>query len=91
MILNDVNPFANAQAEEITNSNINMENEDMSDVLKEQVEELKAELATAKEAAKVLGFQRLRDSLFPTLDKLLDASKLLKKNWSRNKNYVVKK
>jgi hypothetical protein len=52
VILNDVNPFANAQAEEITNSNINMENEDMSDVLKEQVEELKAELATAKEAAK---------------------------------------
>ena len=47
--------------------------------------------SAAKEAAKVLGFQRLRDSLFPTLDKLLDASKLLKKNWSRNKNYVVKK
>ena len=54
VILNDVNPFANAQAEEITNSNINMENKDMSDVLKEQVEELKAELATAKEAAKAL-------------------------------------
>ena len=54
VILNDVNPFANAQAEEITNSNINMENEDMSDVLKEQVEELKAELVTAKEAAKAL-------------------------------------
>ena len=47
--------------------------------------------SAAKEAAKVLGFQRLRDSIFPTLDKLLDASKLLKKNWSRNKNYVVKK
>ena len=47
--------------------------------------------SAAKEAAKVLGFQRLRDSLFPTLDKLLDASKLLKNNWSRNKNYVVKK
>ena len=54
VILNDVNPFASAQAEEITNSNINMENKDMSDVLKEQVEELKAELATAKEAAKAL-------------------------------------
>ena len=54
VILNDVNPFANAQAEEITNSNINMENKDMSDVLKEQVEELKAELATAKEATKAL-------------------------------------
>ncbi len=47
--------------------------------------------SAAKEAAKVLGFQRLRDSNFPTLDKLLDASKLLKNNWSRNKNYIVKK
>ena len=52
VILNDVNPFEGAQAEQITNSSINMETEDMSDVLKEQVEELKAELATAKEAAK---------------------------------------
>ena len=47
--------------------------------------------SAATDAAKVLGFQRLRDSLFPTLDKLLDASKLLKTNWSRNKNYVEKK
>ncbi len=52
VILNDVNPFEGAQAEQITNSSINMETEDMSDVLKEQVEELKAELVTAKEAAK---------------------------------------
>ena len=54
VILNDVNPFEGAQAEQITNSSINMETEDMSDVLKEQVEELKAELVTAKEAAKAL-------------------------------------
>ena len=47
--------------------------------------------SAATDAAKILGFQRLRDSLFPTLDKLLDASKLLKTNWSRNKNYVEKK
>lgn len=54
VILNDVNPFEGAQAEQITNSSINMETEDMSDVLKEQVDELKAELVTAKEAAKAL-------------------------------------
>jgi chromosome segregation ATPase len=54
VILNDVNPFEETQAEEISNSSINMENKDMSDVLKEQVEELKAELVTAKEAAKAL-------------------------------------
>ena len=47
--------------------------------------------SAATDAAKILGFQRLRDSVFPTLDKLLDASKLLKTNWSRNKNYVEKK
>ena len=54
VILNDVDSFAGTQAEEITNSNINMETNHMSDVLKEQVEELKAELATAKEEAKAL-------------------------------------
>jgi hypothetical protein len=54
VILNDVDSFAGTQAEEITNSNINMETNNMSDVLKEQVEELKAELATAKEEAKAL-------------------------------------
>jgi len=46
--------------------------------------------SAASEAAKVLGFQRLRDSVFPTLDKLLGASKFLKSNWSRNKNFVIK-
>ena len=50
VILNDVSPFASAQAEEITNSNINMENKDMSEVLKEQVDELKAELTQANKA-----------------------------------------
>ena len=54
VILNDVESFAGTQAEEITNSNIYMETNHMSDVLKEQVEELKAELATAKEEAKAL-------------------------------------
>lgn len=47
--------------------------------------------SAATDAAKILGFQRLRDSIFPTIDKLLDSSKLLKRNWSRNKNYVEKK
>jgi hypothetical protein len=54
VILNDVDPFARTEAKQISNSNINMETEDMSDVLKEQVDELKAELVTAKEAAKAL-------------------------------------
>ena len=50
VILNDVDPFEGSQAEKIINSSFNMENKDMSDVLKEQVEELKAELAHAKKA-----------------------------------------
>ncbi len=54
VILNDVNPFEETQTLELSNSSINMENCNMSDVLKEQVEELKAELVTAKEAAKAL-------------------------------------
>jgi hypothetical protein len=47
--------------------------------------------SAATQAAKVLGFQRLRDSLYPTIDKLLEASNLLKSNWTRNKNYVTRK
>ena len=55
VILNDVDPFETSQAEEINNySFTNMENRDMSDVLKEQVEELKAELASAKTASDAL-------------------------------------
>ena len=50
VILNDVSPFASARAEVITNSNIHMENKDMSEVLKEQIDELKAELAQANDA-----------------------------------------
>ena len=50
VILNDVDPFEGSKAEQITNSSFNMENKDMSDVLKEQVEELKAELDQAKSA-----------------------------------------
>ena len=54
VILNDVSPFASARAEVITNSNIHMENKDMSEVLKEQIDELKAELAQANEAQNAL-------------------------------------
>tara|TARA_R110002020_G_scaffold16248_1_gene57408 strand:- start:187 stop:1731 length:1545 start_codon:yes stop_codon:yes gene_type:complete len=54
VILNDVDPFEGSKAEQITNSSFNMENKDMSDVLKEQVEELKAELANAKKAQDAL-------------------------------------
>ena len=49
VILNDVDPFKGAQAEEINNSSFIQENEDMSDTLRQQVEELKAELADAKQ------------------------------------------
>ena len=47
--------------------------------------------AAANQAAKIMGFQRLRDSLYPTIDKLLDASNLLRGNWARNKYYVTRK
>ena len=47
--------------------------------------------SAATQAAKVLGFQRLRDSLYPTIDKLLESSNLLKSNGARNKNYVTRK
>ena len=47
--------------------------------------------AAANQAAKIMGFQRLRDSLYPTIDKLLDASNLLKGNWARNKHYMTRK
>jgi len=50
VILNDVDPFESSQAEQIINSSFNMENTDMSEVLKEPVDELKAELAQAKKA-----------------------------------------
>jgi len=50
VILNDVDPFESSQAEQIINSSFNMENKDMSEVLKEQVDELKAELTQAKKA-----------------------------------------
>ena len=54
VILNDVDPFKGAQAEEINNSSFIQENEDMSDTLRQQVEELKAELADAKAASDAL-------------------------------------
>ena len=54
VILNDVDPFEGSQAEQIINSSFNMENKDMSDVLKDQVEGLKAELAQANKAHNAL-------------------------------------
>jgi uncharacterized protein (TIGR00288 family) len=47
--------------------------------------------SAAAQAAEILGFRRLRDSLFPTLDKLLQSSDKLSSIWTRNKNYIVKK
>ena len=46
--------------------------------------------AAASIAAKILGFERLRDSSFTTLDKLISSSDKLDANWSRNKNSVVR-
>lgn len=44
----------------------------------------------AGEAAKVLGIPRLKGSKFPTLQSLLDSSPLLRSNWSRRGNAIVK-
>ena len=46
--------------------------------------------AAASIAAKILGFTRLRDSSFTTLDKLISSSDKLDANWSRNRNSVVR-
>jgi hypothetical protein len=46
--------------------------------------------AAASIAAKILGFERLRDSSFTTLDKLISSSDKLDANWSRNRNSVVR-
>ena len=45
----------------------------------------------AADAAKVLGVPRLGASRFPSLDKLLDASPLLRFRWSRDRNWIVVK
>ena len=42
------------------------------------------------DAAKVLGVPNLRASRFPSLDKLLDASPLLRTNWRRDGNAITK-
>jgi|TARA_R110000744_G_scaffold103031_11_gene197748 hypothetical protein len=54
VILNDVDPFKGAKAEEINNSSFKQENENMSDTLRQQVDELKAELVSAKTASDAL-------------------------------------
>tara|TARA_A100001037_G_scaffold60979_1_gene53086 strand:+ start:240 stop:1325 length:1086 start_codon:yes stop_codon:yes gene_type:complete len=46
--------------------------------------------AAASIAARILGFKRLRDSSYSTLDKLISSSETLEANWSRNKNSVVR-
>jgi len=47
--------------------------------------------AAAADAAKVLGVPRLGTSRFPSLDKLLDASPLLRFRWARDRNWIVTK
>ena len=47
--------------------------------------------AAASDAAKVLGVPRLGASRFPSLDKLLDASPLLRANWRREGNAIIKR
>ncbi|PKB60999.1 MAG: hypothetical protein BZY79_05980 [SAR202 cluster bacterium Casp-Chloro-G4] len=47
--------------------------------------------AAATDAAKALKVDKLSSSQFPSLDKLLGASKLLQLNWRREGNTIVKK
>jgi uncharacterized protein (TIGR00288 family) len=47
--------------------------------------------AAAGDAAKALGVPRLTASRFPSLDKLLDASPLLRGNWRREGNAIIKR
>ena len=44
----------------------------------------------ASEAAKVLGVQKLSDSTYPKLQNLLDASPMLRSNWTRQGNRIVR-
>lgn len=46
--------------------------------------------SAAVDAAKVLGSSKLRGSLFPSLDKLLAASSLLRGRWRREGNSIIK-
>jgi hypothetical protein len=47
--------------------------------------------AAAGDAAKALGVPRLTASRFASLDKLLDASPLLRGNWRREGNAIIKR
>ena len=54
-----------------------------------QVRRLSSQAAAA-DAAKVLGVSRLGDSRFPSLDRLLGASPLLRSHWSRERNTIIR-
>ena len=43
----------------------------------------------ATDAARVLGSQRLKDSRYPSLDKLLGASEYLQRRWHRERNAII--
>ena len=43
----------------------------------------------ATDAAKVLGSQRLKDSKYPSLEKLLGASEYLRRRWHRERNAII--
>ena len=47
--------------------------------------------AAASDAARALGVSGLSKSRFPSLDKLLDASPLLRANWRREGNAIIKR
>ena len=47
--------------------------------------------AAATDAARVLGAQRLTDSKYPSLDKLLGASEYLRLRWFRDRNAIIRR
>lgn len=47
--------------------------------------------AAAADAARVLGASKLSESRYPSLDKLLAASELLRMHWRREKNSIIRK
>ena len=57
---------------------------------KRKVEKI-AGRSAASDAAKILGASKLRDSEYPTLEKLLGASTLLQLNWRREGNAIFRK
>jgi hypothetical protein len=47
--------------------------------------------AAATDAARILGAQRLTDSKYPSLDKLLGASEYLRLRWHRDRNAIIRR